>query len=93
MNDETPRLIFTKVKMKEEDRHKLTELVKQAKNTPVIAFSSKDALEGRDLSSVAWKIAAEFAHIKALEAGLPEISGYYGVATNGEFCYYPGASK
>ncbi len=93
MNDETSRLVFTKVKINEEDRQKLTELVAMAQRMPVIAFSSKDAIEGRDLSSIAWREAVEFAHQKALEAGLPEIPGYYGVTQDGEFCYYPGSTK
>ena len=58
--------------------------VNAARNTPVIALSSAHAFRG-GLSGEAWKLAKEYIHRCALNHGLPEITGYYGVAPNGEF--------
>lgn len=57
----------------------------RASQTPVIAFSSKHALEEGGLSGQAWKSAKEACHAFALKHGLPEITGYYGMTNDGEF--------
>jgi len=42
------------IKLSDEDRKRLVELYRTAQTTPMIALSSKDALEGRDLATSAW---------------------------------------
>ncbi len=75
----------TGVKCTEEERKELVSLAEAARRTPVIALSSKAALEGRDLSSQAWDLAKKRCHELALAHGLPEIQGYYGATPEGEF--------
>ena len=58
---------------------------KRAASMPVIAFSSRHALEEGGLSGQEWRSAQELCHQFALEHGLPEITGYYGMKRNGEF--------
>ena len=48
------------IKLSEEDRKKIVELVQRAENTPVIALSSQDMMEGKDFASLAWKDVREF---------------------------------
>ncbi|KKK60780.1 hypothetical protein LCGC14_3020980, partial [marine sediment metagenome] len=57
----------------------------RASSTPMIAFSSKHALEEGGLSGQAWKSAKELCHEMALKHGLPEVPGYYGIKNDGEF--------
>lgn len=64
---------------------RLQKLLKVAQNTPVIALTSSDALNGRDLASMAWKRVQEACHKCALRHGLPEIKGFYGLDQDGEF--------
>jgi len=56
-----------------------------AQNTPVIAFSSRHALEKGGLAGEAWQRLREHCHKIAIEHGLPEIKGFYGMDKNGEF--------
>ena len=57
-----------------------------AANTPVIALTSADALSGNDWASVAHRNVQKACHMLALEHGLPEITGYYGIRLDtGEF--------
>ena len=48
------------VKLNEEDRKELTALYQIAQTTPMIAMSSKDALEGKDFSTLAWNRVRKF---------------------------------
>ncbi len=68
-----------------EERDRCFEAANRASHTPVIAFSSKHALEEGGLSGQAWKSAKELCHEFALVHGLPEIVGYYGMTKDGEF--------
>lgn len=68
-----------------EEVEQVQSAAKHAANTPVIAFSSRHALEEGGLSGQAWKSAKELCHQLALEHGLPEITGYYGMKPDGEF--------
>ena len=69
-----------------EEADKIKNLTVIARHTPVIAFSSEDALQGRDASSLAWKSVHETTHAAALAHGLPELPGYYGIdLSNREF--------
>ncbi len=70
----------------EDERKYLEGLLKQANRTPVIALSSKHALEKGGLSGEAWDRLKKECHRVALEHGLPEIPGYYGMLIeNGQF--------
>jgi len=44
----------------QEECDKLTRLYKQAEDTPVMALSVKDGLEGRDFASQAWNLVREY---------------------------------
>ena len=44
-----------RLQVTQEECDKLTELYKRAQNTPVIAMSVQDGLEGNDFASLAWK--------------------------------------
>ena len=56
-----------------------------AATMPVMALSVADGLAGRDFSSLAHRSALEACHAIALQHGLPEIVGFYGVTQEGEF--------
>lgn len=43
-----------KIKLQEAEIKKLKELTETARTTPVIALSTKDALSGKDWSTLAW---------------------------------------
>ena len=59
-------------------------LAKHAKNLPVIAFSSKDALDGGGIAGRAWqRVHDEINHL-AETFKLPTIEGNYGVDLNRE---------
>jgi len=45
---------MSKIILSEEDRVELVDLYKEAQTTPVIGFSMRQMLEGRDLASLAW---------------------------------------
>ena len=69
----------------DEERERAFKAVDRAAQTPVIAFSSRHALEDGGLSGQAWKSAKQLCHQFALDHGLPEIDGYYGMTKKGEF--------
>ena len=70
---------------KEEVKLLKKELI-NAQNTPVIAFSSKHALEKGGFAGEVWQELKEHCHKLALKHGLPEIQGFYGCdLENGEF--------
>lgn len=75
----------TKVFATKEELAECMELAAMAARTPVIAFSSEHALKEGGLSGQAWRLAEETVHKYALAHGLPEIPGYYGITTDGEF--------
>ena len=75
----------TGVKATPEETVNIQELAKVAQKTPMIAFSSADALSGDDMASQAWKRVHEALQKAALAHGLPEIPGYYGMTEDGEF--------
>lgn len=66
--------------LSEESIKKARELAKLASTTPIIMVGNVDA------SSMAWDDFYQFVKEKALEQGLEDIQGYYGVdLSNGEF--------
>ena len=69
----------------EEEIEKIRGLVKTAEDTPVIALSSQDALDGNDMSTQAWKRVYDLLNKTAGKYGLPEIIGNYGLSADGEF--------
>lgn len=69
----------------EQEKERCMKLLKEAQETPVIAFSSKHALEEGGLSGQAWQRVKEECHSIALKHGLPEIKGFYGMTQEGEF--------
>lgn len=69
----------TNVFATETEAKEISDLAVQARNTPVIAFSSAMALSGQDCASMAWDIVYKTTHKAALAHGLPEIPGYYGI--------------
>ena len=75
----------TDVYATDEEFEKLSALVEEARNTPVIAFTSAQALGGRDCASMAWDNVKKACHEAALAHDLPEIQGYYGLGTDKEF--------
>lgn len=68
-----------------EEIEQIRAAARRASKTPMIAFSSRHALEEGGLSGQAWKSAKELCHELALKHGLSEIPGYYGVTQDGEF--------
>jgi hypothetical protein len=69
-----------------EETTELKKLADEARQTPVIAFSSAHALERGGLSGEAWDLVHHTCHKYALAHGLPEIGGYYGIdCSNREF--------
>ena len=68
-----------------EERDRVADAVRRAHRTPVIALSSRHALEQGGLSGQAWEHARQLCHDLALQHGLPEIQGWYGMAEDGEF--------
>ena len=67
---------------------RLKELATTASNTPVMAFTVGEMLSGNDWASRAWRNAKEACHALALQKGLPEIQGFYGIKADGEFVSY-----
>ena len=63
----------------------LQDLVKKAQDTPVIALTTSDMINGKDFASIAWDLVRKKCHELALVHGLPEISGYYGCTQDGKF--------
>lgn len=78
-------MIHTGVKIKPEELKRLKELADRAAHTPVIALSLAEGLSGNDWASRAWRNAQEACHALALQYGLPEIPGFYGLTNDGEF--------
>ncbi len=68
-----------------QETQQLKELVALAQNTPVIALSSKHALERGGFAGDAWQTVKETCHAIALKHGLPEIEGFYGLTNDREF--------
>ncbi len=68
-----------------DETEQVRKAAQRAASTPVIAFSSKHALEKGGLSGEAWQSAKELCHKLALGHGLPEIIGFYGMTSEGEF--------
>ena len=48
------------MKVTEQERDKLVEIYHRAQNTPVVAMSVKDGLEGNDFASQAWRSVEEY---------------------------------
>ena len=48
------------MKITDEENKKLQDLYKEAQNTPVIAMSVKDGMEGRDWATQAWNRVREY---------------------------------
>ena len=69
----------------DDEKEYLGRLSSRAQATPVIAFSSRHALEEGGLSGQAWTQAKKECHRIALEHGLSEIPGWYGIDEAGEF--------
>lgn len=65
--------MITEIKLNEGDRKKLTELYQTAQTTPVIAMSSKGALEDRDLSTLAWNSVRNFMDVLGKKYGFDPI--------------------
>ncbi|MBA7539992.1 hypothetical protein ES705_32281 [subsurface metagenome] len=63
----------------EEEAEKLQEMAKRASETPMITFQAGVAPPSP------WKPVKEAVHKCALEHGLPEIQGFYGLTPEGEF--------
>ena len=68
-----------------EETAKLFEMAKNAANTPCIALSVADGISTGGFAGRAWRTAQEACHGLALEHGLPEITGFYGITQDGEF--------
>ena len=64
---------------------KAFELAKIASQTPAFGLTSQQVLSGHDFASMAWRSAQEYCHALALQKGLPEIEGFYGMKSDGEF--------
>ncbi len=75
----------TSVYATEDEMARVSAAALRAASTPVIAFSSRHAMEEGGLSGQAWKSAKVLCHELALAHGLPEIPGYYGMAKDGAF--------
>lgn len=71
----------TKVFATKEETERCHELAQEARRTPVMTLSSDQP----SFSETAWKRVNETVHELALAHGLPEIEGYYGMDTDGEF--------
>ena len=69
----------------EEEFQYLMKRVQIAENTPVIALSLGEGLAGRDFAALAHRSVQEVCHALALQHGLPEICGFYGVNQDREF--------
>lgn len=64
----------------------LKEAATNARNTPAITFSVQDGIDGNDWASVAHRNVRKACHMLALQHGLPEVRGYYGITLDtGEF--------
>jgi hypothetical protein len=70
---------YTGIKATPEERDECFQLADEARNTPAISFG------GPDMASTAWDRCKERVHELALQHGLPEIKGFYGMAKDGEF--------
>lgn len=65
----------------EEEKKELQEMVEEASHTPVMTL----AMNMPSFAAVVWKQVTKHCHALALSHGLPEIQGYYGMDTTGEF--------
>lgn len=65
----------------EEEKTELQALAQEAANTPVMTVRS----DLPDFASVAWERTLKRCHEAALAHGLPEVTGFYGLAEDGEF--------
>lgn len=76
-------IIKTGIKATEEDFEKLKQLVRRgwSPGQPMIVFSVGEGIR-KDAATVD---AAKMCHQLALDYGLPEITGYYGIDEEGEF--------
>ena len=76
----------TGIKCKQEDLDKLVNLVRKGwqHNETMIVFSVGEGIR-KDQATVD---AVKVCHQLALDYGLPEITGYYGVTNDGEFVSY-----
>lgn len=63
----------------EKENEEMKKMLIEARNTPVIAFSSRHALEDGGLAGQAFSRLEKKCHKLALAHGLPEIQGYYGL--------------
>lgn len=69
-----------------EEVAELKRLAGEASRTPVIALSVADGLAGNDFAATAWRRARQACHKAALDHGLPEFDGFYGIMLDtGEF--------
>ncbi len=75
----------TRVHATKEEIKDLKASVHRACKTPMIALSSRHALEEGGFSGQAWRSTKELCHEMALKHGLPEIPGFYGITNDGEF--------
>jgi len=65
----------------EEELKECKELLHRAQTTPMIAIN----LPGGGPSGWSWEDVKKRCHTIAMERGLPEIAGYYGMTKDGEF--------
>ena len=72
-------LTMTGIQASPDEHAELRALVHEARSTPVIL------LGGADMSHLAWDRVSKRCHELALAHGLPEITGYYGITSSGEF--------
>ena len=64
----------------------LTKKATIARNTPAFGLSSEQVLSGKDFASMAHMDASQACHKIALNHGLPEVNGWYGIdLKTGEF--------
>lgn len=73
-------MTFTGIKATPEETEKLLKMAQDAANTPVIYMGGPPSL-----ADSAWDSTLRACHKCALEHGLPEFQGYYGITENGEF--------
>jgi hypothetical protein len=73
------RMTKTGVFATPEQREKLQKMTDEARRTPVILVG------GVDVAGNAWSLVQRACHAAALENGLPEIPGFYGMTEEGEF--------
>ncbi len=72
---------YTGVFATPQERKEIQELADKARKTPVMKLRS----DMPSFSETAWDRARKRLHEVALSRGLPEIEGYYGMDSQGEF--------